>query len=154
MKRRAVTYAVFILICLLTGLGSWYLAGDISGMYRELLLPPLSPPAIVFPIVWSILYVLMGIGSAMVYTGGSQGRGKALTFFVLQLFFNFFWSVIFFGLGQYIAAFVWLVLLFILVVLMVRYFAESSVTAAYLQLPYLLWLLFAMYLNAMVFLLN
>lgn len=154
MKRKVKTYAGFILLCLLAGLGSWYLAGDISGQYRELLLPPLSPPAIVFPIVWTILYVLMGIGAAMVYDSDGENCSKALTFFVLQLFFNFFWSVIFFGLGMYIAAFIWLVALFVLAALMVRYFAEVSVTAAYLQLPYLLWLLFAMYLNAMVFLLN
>lgn len=154
MKRKVKTYAGFILLCLLAGLGSWYLAGDISGQYRELMLPPLSPPGIVFPIVWTILYVLMGAGAAMVYDSDGEGPSKALTFFVLQLFFNFFWSVIFFGLGMYIAAFIWLVALFVLAALMVRYFAEVSVTAAYLQLPYLLWLLFAMYLNAMVFLLN
>lgn len=154
MKRKVKTYAGFILLCLLAGLGSWYLVGDISDQYRELLLPPLSPPAIVFPVVWTILYILMGIGAAMVYDSDGENRSKALTFFVLQLFFNFFWSVIFFGLGIYIAAFIWLVALFVLAALMVRYFAEGSVTAAYLQLPYLLWLLFAMYLNAMVFLLN
>ena len=117
--------------------------------------PPLSPPAIVFPIVWTLLYALMGIGAARIYlTPPSPERQSALRLYVLQLVVNFFWSILFFNLQAFGFAFFWLVLLWALIVAMVLSFRELDATAAWLQIPYLIWVLFAGYLNYGVWMLN
>ena len=117
--------------------------------------PPLSPPAIVFPIVWIILYALMGIGAARIYlTPPSAQRRKALTLFFVQLGFNFVWSLLFFNLEAYGLAFVWLAALWAMIVWMTARFYEVDRLAAYLQIPYILWGFFAGYLNYGVWLLN
>ena len=117
--------------------------------------PPLSPPAIVFPIVWTILYGLMGIGAARVsMTPDSTERSRGLNLFVAQLIVNFFWSLIFFNARAYGFALLWLILLFILVLWMTLVFRKTDPLAALLQIPYLLWLAFAAYLNYGVWILN
>ena len=117
--------------------------------------PPLTPPPLVFPIVWGILFLLMGIGAARVSLAApSRARSLGLNLFVTQLVVNFFWSPVFFILQAYGFALFWLVLLMILVVVMILVFHKSDSAAAWLQIPYLLWLLFATYLNAGVWLLN
>jgi tryptophan-rich sensory protein len=116
--------------------------------------PALTPPPYVFSVVWTILYVLMGVGAAMIYRSGKPERWKALTLYALQLGANFLWPLIFFGLGAYGWAFVWLLILTALAALMALRFGKISRAAAYLQIPYLLWLLFAGYLNLGVHLLN
>lgn len=117
--------------------------------------PPLSPPAWLFPVVWSILYVLMGIASYLVVTSDKPARSRtALTIYGLQLVFNFFWSIIFFRLEAYLLAFVWLVLLWILILLTTVLFYRIRKAAGYLMLPYLLWVTFAGYLNLGIYLLN
>ncbi len=117
--------------------------------------PPLSPPAIVFPIVWAILYALMGIGAARVWLAPlSPARTRSIRLFLLQLGFNFFWSILFFNFQAFGFAFFWLAVLWILIVRMTLSFYEVDRLAAWLQLPYLLWVLFAAYLNFGVWKLN
>lgn len=115
----------------------------------------LSPPAILFPLVWTILYTLMGISAARIYLAPpSPLRSRSLNLFVLQLIVNFFWSLIFFNASAYGFALVWLILLWILVLRMILSFRKVDARAALLQIPYLLWLTFAAYLNFAVWMLN
>lgn len=115
--------------------------------------PALSPPGWLFPVVWTILYVLMGIASYLVLTSGKPNR-TALTVYGIQLIFNFFWSILFFNLGLYLFAFIWLVLLWLLILKTTILFHRISKPAGYLMLPYLLWVTFAGYLNYSIYLLN
>ena len=116
--------------------------------------PFFTPPDIVFPIVWTILYIFMGISAARVKQSNDPKKAKALKTYYLQLAVNFFWSVLFFGLHQYFLAFLWLLLLIILVAKMIKKFAQIDLTAAKLQIPYLLWCCFAAVLNFGVWWLN
>ncbi len=117
--------------------------------------PPLSPPGWLFPVVWTILYILMGIASYLILTSGRPYRTRtALTVYGVQLFFNFFWSIIFFNLELYLFAFIWLVLLWLLILATTVLFYQISKPAGYLMLPYLLWVTFAGYLNLAIYLLN
>ncbi len=117
--------------------------------------PPLSPPAAVFPVVWTVLYALMGVAAARISRKPpSAARSLALRLYLVQLAVNFLWSVWFFSFGAYAFAFFWLVLLWALIVRMTLSFLELDRTAALLQLPYLLWVLFAGYLNFGVWMLN
>lgn len=117
--------------------------------------PPLSPPTIVFPIVWGILYGLMGLGAARVsLSPDSRERSAGLNLFILQLMVNFAWTLVFFLAGNYGLAFGLLLLLWVLIVAMVFAFHILSGWAAWLQTPYLIWVTFAAYLNLGVWLLN
>lgn len=117
--------------------------------------PALTPPAAVFPVAWGILYALMGAGAARVAMGPpGEGRSAALRTFWLQLGANFLWSILFFNLRAYGAAFLLQAVLWGLIVWMTLLFAEEDRTAALLQIPYLLWVLFAGYLNLGVWKLN
>ncbi len=126
-----------------------------SGMetFQALSKPPLSPPGWLFPVVWTLLYILMGIASYLVLASGKPSR-SALTFYGLQLLFNFFWSIIFFNLERYLFAFVWLIALWILIFITTVLFYKISKPAGYLMIPYLLWVAFAGYLNLFIYLLN
>ena len=127
-----------------------------TGMDRfsQLVQPPLSPPAFLFPVVWTILYALMAYGAAKVYEQEGTLYNKALFSYAVQLILNLGWSVIFFGLGQYLAAFIWLLLLWAAVIVMILLFYKADKTAGLIQIPYLLWLTFAAYLNLGIYLLN
>ncbi len=116
--------------------------------------PFFTPPDIAFPIVWTILYILMGISAAKVKQSNDPKKKQALKTYYLQLAVNFFWSVIFFGLHQYFLAFLWLLLLILLILKMIKEFAQIDLTAAKLQIPYLLWCCFAAALNFGVWWLN
>lgn len=126
-----------------------------SGMaaYAMMNKPALSPPEWVFPVVWTILYVLMGIASYLVLTSGKPNNA-ALTVYAIQLFFNFFWSILFFRLGLCVTAFIWLVLLWFLILGTTVLFYRIVKAAGYLMIPYLLWVAFAGYLNLSICLLN
>lgn len=117
--------------------------------YSSLNQPPFAPPAIAFPIAWTILYILMGISSYII----KKNQGS-LTLYYFQLFFNFFWTIIFFVFKLRLIAFIWLLILLFLVILMVIRFYKINKTAAYLQIPYIIWLVFAGYLNLGTYLLN
>lgn len=116
--------------------------------------PFFTPPDFIFPIVWTILYVLMGISAARIKQSNDPKKKQALKTYYLQLAVNFFWSVLFFGLHQYFLAFLWLLLLIILIAKMIKEFAQIDLTAAKLQIPYLLWCIFAAVLNFGVWWLN
>ena len=106
-----------------------------------------------FPIVWTILYVLMGIASYLVYTSNLPDR-TALTVYAIQLIFNFMWSIFFFNMQWYLFAFFWLILLWLLILYTIRLFYQISRPAGYLMIPYLLWVTFAGYLNYAIYLMN
>ena len=150
------TYAFWIVLAEAVGaLSGWISRGGIESFGQTALQPPLSPPAVLFPIVWTVLYALMGIGAARVYLSEeSPERSRGLNLFVAQLIVNFFWSPIFFVLGAYGLAFFWLLLLWVLVLWMTITFYKTDRLAALLQVPYLIWLTFAAYLSAGVWLLE
>ena len=117
--------------------------------------PKFSPPGIVFPIVWGILYALMGFSAARIYLASpSSLRTRGLNLYAVQLVVNFFWSLLFFNAQAYGFAFLWLVLLWVLVLAMIITFAKIDSLAGLLQIPYLLWISFAAYLNWGVWQLN
>lgn len=121
--------------------------------YNTLQKPPLSPPSILFPIVWTILYVLMGI-SYGILDSKSLIEPKINFIYYLQLFVNATWSLIFFTLKRRLFAFIWIIILDVLVIVMIINFFKKNKTAGLLQIPYLLWIIFASYLNLGVYLLN
>ncbi len=121
--------------------------------FHALTKPELALPGWLFPVVWTILYILMGIASYLVLTSGKPNE-HALTVYGIQLIFNFFWSIIFFNLELYLFAFIWLVLLWLLILKTVRLFYQISKPAGYLMIPYLLWVTFAGYLNFSIYVLN
>ena len=155
-KQSRKTYAFWILLAEGVGALSGRLTREGTNVYQQTVVrPPLSPPAIVFPIVWSILFALMGIGAARVYLSPASGvRSRGLLLFFVQLAFNFFWSILFFNLQAFGFAFLWLVALWLLIAWMTVTFWQADKTAALLQIPYLLWVAFAGYLNLGVWLLN
>jgi translocator protein len=153
-KSSISTLIIFILIPIATGLLSSLLAGNTANDYSTLNQPPLSPPSYLFPIVWTILYILMGISSYLIYISDSALKNKALRIYFIQLAVNFLWSPIFFGLNLYFLGFLWILLLIFLIVLMILIFYQINPIAAYLQIPYLLWCCFAAYLSFMIFKLN
>ena len=155
-KQNWKIYAFWILFTELVGFLAGLLTREGTELYGlTIAKPPLSPPAVVFPIVWAILYALMGIGAARIYLRpASRERSACLRLYLIQLAFNFFWSIIFFNFQAFGFAFIWLVLLWALIVLMALSFRELDPPAAWLQVPYLLWVCFAGYLNFGVWLLN
>ena len=125
--------------------------------YGEINQPPLSPPGWLFPIVWTALFLLMGVSAYIVWTKegtGESERNEAIIFYCLQLVVNFFWPIVFFNEEAYLFALGWIILLDVLVIVMISRFRAISRAAARLNLPYLVWLLFATYLNAGVWWLN
>lgn len=116
--------------------------------------PPLSPPGWAFPVVWTLLFVLMGISTYFVWVSHSNVKEPALALYAIQLFVNFFWSILFFNLTHYLLAFFWLLFLLILLFFLFYYFWRVKPLAAYLQIPYMLWVTFAGYLNLGIYLLN
>ena len=125
-----------------------------QNIYDEIITPTLSPPSILFPIVWTVLYILMGISSYIVYNSQSEFKSKALVIYVLQLIVNFIWPILFFNLRVFLLSFLWLILLVILVIYMLKLFYDVKPISSYLQIPYICWLLFASYLNFMIYVLN
>ncbi len=121
--------------------------------YGDMVKPPLSPPSYIFPIVWTILYILMGI-SYFIATKDKENDKDLNQIYILQLLVNFFWPIIFFVLKMYFTAFLWIILLIILVIVMIKELLKNNKISGYLQIPYLIWLLFATYLNIGIFLLN
>ena len=154
-KKEIITYAAFIVGTLLLGFASSVFVSIGMESYKALVKPPLSPPEILFPIAWSILYTLMGVSVATVYLKGDKVTKKAaVKVYLLQLFVNLAWPLFFFALGLYLFSFLWIALLIVLVIAMIIIFYSASKNAALLQLPYLAWLTFAAYLNLAIFSLN
>ena len=121
--------------------------------YGDIIKPPLSPPSYIFPIVWTILYILMGI-SYFIATKDKENDKELNQIYILQLLVNFFWPIIFFVLRMYFTTFFWIILLLILVISMIKELLKNNKISGCLQIPYLIWLLFATYLNIGIFILN
>lgn len=157
MWKKIKPYVISVAIALGVGALSALLTRGNMDIYDRIQTPPFAPPGIVFPIVWTILYTLMGISSAIIYTKGREENipvYDALKTYAIQLAVNFFWSIIFFNLEAFLFAFLWILLLWVLIIVMIKKFYKIDKTAAYLQIPYLLWVTFAAYLNFAIFLLN
>ena len=156
MKRNWKSYLFWILLSEAVGGLSGWLTREGTRIYQQSIVqPPLSPPGWVFPVVWTLLYALMGISAARIYqTESSKSRSTGLNLFITQLVVNFFWSPVFFNLQAFGLAFFWLLLLWILVFRMIRFFRTADPLAGKLQIPYLIWLSFAAYLNLGVWYLN
>lgn len=155
MKIQWKKLIICIAIPLATGGISAWLTSDSMKTFGRLNQPPLAPPAWLFPVVWTILYVLMGIASYLVLTAGKPYRARtALTVYGAQLFFNFFWSIIFFNLEMYLTAFIWLLIMWLLILITALLFCRITKPAGYLLIPYLIWVAFAGYLNLGIYLLN
>ncbi len=129
---------------------------DSMVLFGALQKPPLSPPAWLFPAAWTLLYILMGLASYYVYTSDApkSRRRTALSYYALSLIFNFGWPILFFNAERYLAAFVWLCIMWILILAALMQFRALDKKAGALMLPYLLWVTFAGYLNYGIYLLN
>ena len=145
-------------VCIGISLGTGILSGIISMMgmenFEKANKPPLTPPGFIFPVVWTILFILMGISSYIICTSDDLNKTTALGIYGLQLGVNFFWPLLFFNLNAYLFSFIWIIILWLLIILMIKKFYNISKPAAFLQLPYLLWVTFAAYLNFGVYVLN
>ena len=154
-KSKIKTYAVSLAVTLVTGGVSAILTNMGMDSYRAAEKPSLTPPEIVFPIVWTVLFILMGVSAARVWlTPDSQDKAQGLRLYFLQLAANFVWSILFFNLQAYGLSFAWIIFLWLLILMMIISFSKSDKLAAYLQIPYLLWVSFAGYLNFMVWMMN
>jgi len=154
MKVKWKELIVSIAISLGVGALSGYLTKDSMSLYQELVKPPLTPPGWIFPVVWTILFVLMGISAYLIYVSDSKDKNQALQIYAIQLMLNFIWSLAFFNMQAYLLAFVILILLWISIIAMIKSFYEINPLAGKLQVPYLLWVTFAGYLNLAIYLLN
>ena len=145
-----------IAIPLLVGVVSSLISGGGMETFKNLNQPPLSPPGWLFPVVWTILYTLMGISSYLILTSEKDKKEiqKALTVYAYQLIVNFLWPTFFFNFGWYLFSFIWLLLLWGLVLITTIRFWGVSKAAGLLMIPYLLWTTFACYLNFGVWYLN
>ena len=149
-----------LLVALAIPLGVGVLAALLSrgnmDLFDTVRKPPLSPPAWLFPVAWTVLYLLMGLASYRVYTAraATAPKNRALLFYAAQLVFNFFWPLLFFNLGAFTFAFFWLAALLALIVVTAVKFYTLDQPAGYLLIPYVIWVLFAGYLNLGIALLN
>ncbi|MFA5207892.1 MAG: TspO/MBR family protein [Candidatus Paceibacterota bacterium] len=151
--KQVIFFFVFIALTLLVGYFSSKLTGiSMSSAYLDISNKPIfSPPAWIFAPVWTILYILMGISAFLVWKLKDQKDvKKPLIFFFIQLVLNFLWSIIFFGLGQHLWAFVEIVILLIMIIVTTVSFSKVSKVSAYLLIPYILWVSFASILNLVI----
>lgn len=142
-------YLFFPLIC--GSLIGIFISNSIE--YSELFKPPLSPPGFIFPIIWSILYILMGISYLILKNNNSETNKECFVYY-LQLAINLLWSIFFFIFKWRLFTIFWTILLIILVIYMIILFYSKTKISAYLNIPYLLWLIFALYLTIGVYILN
>ncbi len=157
IKPYILPYSIAIAIPLTVGIASAALTKDSMDVYGELNAPPLAPPAFLFPIVWSVLFILMGISSAMIFTKkerNPEAAKRGLIYYAVSLVLNFTWSIVFFNLQASFFALLVLIALLYCIVRTILEYRKVWPAAAYLQIPYALWVGFAGYLNAGIWLLN
>ena len=152
MKINYKKLIIFILGTILIGGIFSMLTMNGSG-YKDLI-KPINVPGIVFPIVWVILYILMGISIYIISEDDYSDKKRSYTLYIIQLIMNSLWTLFFFGFKWYTFSRIWIVLLLIVVLLMIYNFSKINKTAAFLQIPYVIWLLFALYLNITIAILN
>ncbi len=155
--KKYLPYIVSCIISLGVGIISAIVTRGSMDIYDKIVKPPLSPPAILFPIVWGILYILMGISAARIWLVKKENPAEvkdALAVYGMSLAVNFLWSVIFFNFGAFLVSFVWILFLLALIIATVVRYVKLDKISAYLQIPYIAWVAFATYLNLAIFLLN
>lgn len=152
--KKFLSYLFFILSALGVGAISALITMNNMDIYSKINVPPLSPPGFLFPIVWTVLYILMGVSAGIIYNSNSSKKDDALFIYGASLVLNFFWSIFFFNLQNFIFAFIIiLALLFSIVLTVIKYYKINKL-ASLLQIPYILWVTFATYLNFAIILLN
>lgn len=156
MESKTKKYIIGIAIPLAVGGLSALLTQSAMQKFNSLNQPPLAPPSWLFPVVWTVLFVLMGIASALVYMADvpQEQKKSALTLYGIQLAMNFLWSIVFFNFGAYLFAFVWLLALLAVIIATAVKFRKISEPSAWMLIPYILWVCFAGYLNFAIYLLN
>lgn len=157
MRKKYKSFIISILIALAVGGLSALLTMKNMKLFSEINTPPLSPPAFLFPIAWTVLYILMGFSSAVVFEHRNFKRAEAergLILYGISLAVNFFWSIIFFSFRAYTFAFVWLLILWSVILAMIAEFYKVNRLSAYLQIPYIIWVTFAGYLTLGINILN
>ena len=156
-KQKLKIYAVAIAVPLVVGGFSALLEMKNMQIYEQVKTPPLSPPSILFPIVWTLLYVLMGVSSAIIWINrqtDERAAEKGLLIYAVSLFFNFVWSILFFNFRLFFIAFIWLIVLLGQIIGTIVSYKKVSPAAAYLQIPYAVWVTLAGYLNFGIWILN
>ena len=152
--KKAKPYIFSILLSLTVGgLSALSIANNMN-IYDKINTPPLSPPGWLFPAVWTILFIVMGISSAMIFTSKSSKKDDALFIYAVSLVLNFSWSIFFFNMQSFILSFIILVALWLSIIITIIQYYKINKVSAWLQLPYLLWVTFAGYLNFAIILLN
>ena len=146
-KGNLASLAISIAISLGAGILSAFLTGGSMRQYADMYRPPLAPPGWVFPIVWTILYILMGIAAWLVYETPGEDKRLAFSLYGNQLLLNVVWPLLFFNLKTYFLAFGWLLLLWFFIYLTFRQFLQLKRNAGLFLIPYLVWVAFAGYLN-------
>lgn len=145
---------ILIVLCvafpLIVGYISSLITSNAMTAFNSMNKPPLAPPGWLFPIVWSVLYVLMGLASYLIITSASSFKALALIIYMLQLVLNFFWSLIFFNLEMYWFALVWLLTMWVLIIILLVVTSKFSLIAMFCLLPLAIWSTFAAYLNLMI----
>ena len=152
-RNRRIRFA-YIAFPLGVGALAGFLTRNNLSVYKNLNLPAVSPPGWLFPIIWTVLYILMGLGSYLAVSSSSHRKNESLKLYGIQLLLNFLWSLVFFNLKIYFLAFLILLLLWYFIIKMIAAFWSVSPDAAVLQVPYLLWVTFAAYLNLGIVFLN
>lgn len=152
MFNKIKSLLAFILLPLGVGLLSSVFTSNGMAMFATYDKPPFAPPGWLFAPIWTILYTLMGISSWIIYNSDSENKEQALSIYIYQLVVNFLWPVFFFSFQWYFLSLLWLILLWILVAIMIVRFYRITPVAGLLNIPYLIWLTFAAYLNASIWL--
>lgn len=153
---KKINWKRLILITIITFVvGSFFSFFTMNNMdtFKELE-KPINVPGVLFPIVWSILYLLMSISCYIITNSNDKNKNEAIIIYAIQLIINSVWSLIFFGFGAYLLGFIWIIILAVIVIIMIAKFYNINKKAAYLNLPYILWILFAAYLNFGIYILN
>lgn len=149
--RKIIHFIIPIAICFIVGLTASYFQSDsISSWYPTLNKPSLTPPNIAFPIAWSIIYLLMGISIGLILNSDYKKKGVLIVLFAVQLFFNFTWSIVFFYMQNPLLGLINIIILDILIIYYVIKSSRINSISAWLFTPYLLWILFATYLNGYI----
>lgn len=154
MSKKVKSYVISILLALTVGGLSALATAKNMNIYDKINEPPLSPPAWLFPVVWSILFILMGVSAAMVYNENSPQTDNALFVYAVSLVLNFAWTIFFFNLQSFLVSFIILLALWVSILLTIILYFRINKVAAWLQIPYLIWVAFAGYLNLAIVFLN
>ena len=160
MLKKYKPYIISLLFTFGIALLSNLLMGDSAEIYNNITKPPFAPPSVAFGIVWPILYVLMAIAAGLIYTSKCDtaqceaDKNTAIRLYIIQLIVNAIWPLLFFRFELFVFSFIWIAILWVMICKMVVQFYKINKTAAYLIIPYLLWVTFAGYLNLMIAALN